>query len=296
MDWDKLRIFHAVATAGSLTHAGEALGLSQSAVSRQISALEDHLGTSLFHRHARGLSLTEAGDILFQATRDVDGRLNTARTLLTDSREKPKGPFRVTTTFGFGAMWLTPRLKTFTERYPDIELELVLNDRELDLGRREADVAIRLHPPTQPDLVTRRLFQVHYHLYASRRYVERKGMPASFQDLDSHEILLYAPPVPKPFVQINWLSTVGREGKPPRSAAFSVNSIIALAQAAESSMGIAALPDYLCADRSRLVRVMPEAEAPSFDTYFVYAESLRQSKRIAVFRDFMVEQARLWTY
>ncbi len=295
MDWDKLRIFHAVAEAGSLTHAGEALGLSQSAVSRQVSALEEQLQVSLFHRHARGLSLTEQGDILHAAVLDVHQRLLKAQTQVSDAGEKPSGPFRVTTTVGFGAVWLAPRLQAFTDHYPDIRLDLVLDDRELDLANRQADVALRLHPPAQPDLIARRLFQVPCHLYASTDYVERRGMPRSLTDLDRHAIILYAN-VPKALTPVNWLATAGRPCHTPREASMQVNNIIALAQLVEAGVGIAALPDYLCADRSRLVRVMPEADVPRFDTYFVYPEELRQSKRVAVFRDFMLEQARDWLY
>ncbi|MGF1455243.1 MAG: LysR family transcriptional regulator [Alphaproteobacteria bacterium] len=295
MDWDKLRIFHAVAKAGSLTHAGESLGLSQSAVSRQISALEDQLRVTLFHRHARGLSLTEQGDILFCAASDVHDRLLGAQAQVSDAGDKPCGDFRVTTTVSFGAIWLAPRLKAFTERYPDIRLELVLDDRELDLAGREADVALRLHAPAQPDLVARRLFQVPCHLYASGDYLQRRGIPRDESDLDHHAVILYANP-PKHLMPVNWPAQAGRSGQPPRTPCMTVNSVIALAQMAEAGIGIASLPDYLCADKPRLVRVLPDAEVPRFDTFFVYPEELRQSKRVAVFRDFMLEQARGWTY
>ena len=129
MDWDKLRIFHAVADAGSLTHAGDALGLSQSAVSRQIRGLEESLGTTLFHRHARGLILTEQGELLFDATRSMTKRLETAAARIRDSEDEVYGELRVTTTTAFGTLWLAPRLPM-----------------------READVAISrgLRPPLAP--------------------------------------------------------------------------------------------------------------------------------------------------
>ena len=120
MDWDKLKVFHAAAEAGSFTHAGEALGLSQSAVSRQVSSLEQELGVSLFHRHARGLILTEQGELLHHTAHDVFMKLEAARAKLTDSRERPNGELRITTTPGIGVHWLTPRLGEFVELYPDI--------------------------------------------------------------------------------------------------------------------------------------------------------------------------------
>ena len=110
MDWDKLRIFHAAAEAGSFTHAGEALSISQSAVSRHISALERDLNVPLFHRHARGLVLTEQGELLYRTAQEVFSKLATTQILLADSRGKPSGELKVTTTRALGTGWLTPRL------------------------------------------------------------------------------------------------------------------------------------------------------------------------------------------
>ena len=118
MDWDKLRVFHAVAEAGSFTHAGDTLNLSQSAVSRQISALEEALQVPLFHRHARGLILTEQGEALNRTVREVFAKLAITEALLTESKEKPAGRLKVTTTVAFGSIWLAPRLHAFLEMYP----------------------------------------------------------------------------------------------------------------------------------------------------------------------------------
>src|SRR3712207_3804756 len=164
MDWDKLRVFHAVAEAGSFTHAGETLNLSQSAVSRQISALEESLGVPLFHRHARGLILTEQGELLHRTARDVFAKLSMTEAMLTESREHPKGPLRVTTTVAFGSTWLTPRINEFLSIYPDIQLTLLFDDNELDLAMREADIAIRMNTPRQPDLIQRHLMAIRFHL------------------------------------------------------------------------------------------------------------------------------------
>src|SRR3954468_8012052 len=179
MDWDKLRIFHAVAEAGSFTHAGHELGLSQSAVSRQIGALELDLNVALFHRHARGLILTEQGEMLYRTAHDVFTKLAAAQTRLMDSKDKPTGELRITTTVGLGSVWLTPHLTEFTDLYPQIQVTLMLDDRELDLAMREADVAIRLRRPVQPDLIQRKLFTVHHHIYAAPEYIKKFGMPKS---------------------------------------------------------------------------------------------------------------------
>jgi DNA-binding transcriptional LysR family regulator len=295
MDWDKLRIFHAVAEAGSLTHAGETLGLSQSAVSRQISALEERLNLPLFHRHARGLILTQQGEVLLQTTRDIQGRITMAEAMLSETIHSPRGEFRVTTTIGFGSTWLTPRLNSFIESYPEIRLHLVLDDRELDLAMREADVAVRLRAPVQSDLIQRKLFNVHYHLYAAPEYVAAHGAPASFSELDDHPIVTYGVAPPE-IAQVNWLETIGRGPRSPRQPILTVNNIYGLLKAAESGIGIAALPDYMAADNPALVRVLPDVEGPRFETYFVYPEEMRHSKRVALFRDFLLGEARKWAY
>ena len=217
MDWDKLKVFHAAAEAGSFTHAGEQLGLSQSAVSRQVSALEQELSVSLFHRHARGLILTEQGELLYRTAHDVFMKLEAARAKLTDSREKPHGELKVTTTPGIGIHWLTPRLGEFMDLFPDIRITLITTDEELDLAMREADVAIRLRQPTQPDLIQRKLFSVHFHAYASAEYLKRAGTPRTLEELDKHRIILLGgSTVPAYLQNRNWLTEVSRDGKGPR--------------------------------------------------------------------------------
>ncbi len=296
MDWDKLRIFHAAAQAGSFTHAGEALGLSQSAVSRQVSALEQNLEVPLFHRHARGLILTEQGDVLFRTVQDVMGKLEAARMRLTDSREKPHGELRVTTTFGIGTNWLAPRLGQFLELYPDIRLKVLLTDEELDLAMREADVALRLREPQQPDLIRRRLFNVHYHLYASADYLKRHGQPQTLEDLDNHRLLAYAVTGASFLDDLNALLYTGRDAKNPREAALSVNNITALQRATEAGVGIAVLPDYLNIPGPGLVQLLPHAVMPTLECFLVYPEEMKNVARVQVFRDFLVSSAQRWEY
>ena len=190
MDWDKLKVFHAAAEAGSFTHAGEQLGLSQSAVSRQVSALEQELSVSLFHRHARGLILTEQGDLLFRTAHDVFMQLQAARAKLTDSRERPSGDLKITTPPALGINWLISRLDEFTALYPEIRISLIVTDEDLDLSMREADVAIRTRKPTQPDLIQRKLFSIGFHAYCSPEYIKRFGTPRTLDELDAHRIIM----------------------------------------------------------------------------------------------------------
>jgi DNA-binding transcriptional LysR family regulator len=295
MDWDKLRVFHAAAAAGSFTHAGEALGLSQSAVSRQVSALEQDLQIPLFHRHARGLILTEQGELLFRTTQDVVGRLEQARTMLTDSRERPHGDLRVSSTVGIGTGWLAPRISEFVDRYPDIKVQLILSDDELDLSMREADVAIRLRQPVQQDLIQRKLFNVHFHTYASQEYIDRFGLPLRVEDLDQHRIVSFGGPIPNFLQSLNWLATLGRTGRDHRPSVLVINSLLGLRRAIETGVGIGVLPDYL-GGNTPLVQVMPEIEMPVLEAYFAYPEELKSVARVQVFRDFLVAKASRWSY
>jgi DNA-binding transcriptional LysR family regulator len=296
MDWDKLKVFHAAAEAGSFTHAGEQLGLSQSAVSRQVSALEQELAVSLFHRHARGLILTEQGELLYRTAHDVFMKLEAARAKLTDSRERPHGDLRVTTTAGIGINWLTPRLGEFIDLYPEVRVTLITTDEELDLAMREADVAIRLRQPTQPDLIQRKLFSVHFHAYASPEYLKRFGTPATLDDLDKHRILVMGGNVPNYLQNVRWLVEIGRDGKGPRTPQLSINNVLGLLRACQRGIGIAMLPDYLVEENGGLVQLFGKSDAIALDAYFVYPEELKSVARVQVFRDFLVSKAQRWTF
>lgn len=288
MDWDKLRVFHAVAEAGSFTHAGEKLNLSQSAVSRQISALEDSLGAPLFHRHARGLILTEQGELLYRTAHEVFAKLAMTEAALSESKDRPKGPLKVTAPVAFGSMWLTPRMRDFVDRYPDIQVSLLLDESELDLGMREADVAIRMSPPRQPDLVQRHLVTVSLHLYASQQYLQEHGTPQTTGDLEKHRLIVFGDYGRAPTPSVNWLMDIGGHASRHRPNLFTVNSVYGILRAVQSGVGIGALPDYMVGEAQALERVLPELAGPPVDTYFVYPEELRHSKRIAVFRDYLV--------
>ena len=296
MDWDKLRIFHAAAQAGSFTHAGDMLHMSQSAVSRQVSALEQELHVSLFHRHARGLLLTEQGEMLYRTAQDVLRKLEAVQSRLTDTKGKPSGLLRITTTVGLGSTWLTARLNDFVDLYPDVNLELLLTDDELDLSMREADVAIRLRQPVQPDLIQRKLFTVHFHLYASPTYLKRFGSPVTERDLDSHRLISFGEKAPLYLREMNWLETAGMPEGQKRRATLRVNNVVAIKRAVQRGIGIALLPDYLIDPDSGLVQLIAGADVPSFDTYFVYPSELKNTARITAFRDFLLSNAEHWTY
>lgn len=293
MDWDKLRIFHAVAEAGSFTHAGETLNLSQSAISRQISALEQSLNVPLFHRHARGLILTEQGEDLYLTAHDVFHKVAMTEARLTESKEQPEGPLKITTTVGFGSVWLTPRIKEFMDLYPEIDVTILLVYDDLDLAMREADVAIRLTPPRQPDLIQRHLMSIHYNCYASPEYLKEHGMPKTPEDLDQHNLVTFGEEVGDQtdlLPALNFLQGAGAKGN-RRKPVLQVNNIYGIYRAVRSGVGIGALPDYFVeGSTTNLVHILPELQSPQTEVYFVYPEELRQSARIAVFRDFLVRK------
>jgi DNA-binding transcriptional LysR family regulator len=298
MDWDKLRIFHAVASAGSFTHAGQQLTLSQSAVSRQISALEEEIATPLFQRHARGLTLTDEGELLYKTVSEVLAKLAGAEEALKNIHDSPRGSLKITTSHGIGSYWLLPRLKEFLKDYPQVEVHILMDDRELDLSQREADLAIRMRAPVQADLIQRRLFTVHYHLYAAKEYLEAHGAPKALEDIGNFSIVVYGETAVPEIREINWLLDLytkhHQDGS--KGSIVRINNITGILQGVVSGLGIGVLPDYIAAEHPGLVRVLPDIPAPGFDVHLVYADSLRQSKRVAAFRDFLVKGSKDWQY
>ena len=287
MDWDKLRIFHAVADAGSLTHAGEALNLSQSAVSRQIRALEEMLNTTLFHRHARGLILTEQGELLFDATRAMRKRLDAAAARIRDSEEEVFGELRVTTTIGFGSLWLAPRLTKLFASYPELNIDLMLEERVLDLPMREADVAIRMKEPSQADLIRKRLMGVRMRLFASPDYLAQAGTPHRLEDLHAHRLICQAPGVTQVSAGAALVQFLLTHDIPSR---LTVNNYFGVLQGVINGLGVGVLPDYIVENAPDIVRVLPEIESNEVPVFLAYPEELRQSKRIAAFREFVVAE------
>jgi len=287
MDWDKLRIFHAVADAGSLTHAGDTLHLSQSAVSRQIRALEESLSVTLFHRHARGLILTEQGELLFDATQAMVKRLEAAAARIRDSEDEVFGEIRVTTTTGFGTLWLAPRLPALYKKYPSLKIDLMLEERVLDLPMREADVAIRMKEPSQADLIRRRLMNIRMQLYATPEYLAQSGTPSVMADFTQHRLICQHAGTPQVGAGALLVQQLMSHDIP---STLTVNNYFGVLQGVLSHLGIGVLPDYLTQDFPQLVRVLPDVQSAEVPVFLAYPEELRHSKRVAAFRDFVTEE------
>ncbi|MGB0935211.1 MAG: LysR family transcriptional regulator [Alphaproteobacteria bacterium] len=294
MDWDKLKAFYHVANVGSITEASEYMNLSQSSVSRQVLSLEDRLRCPLFHRHSRGISLTKQGQILFDAVKKIFSEIESAKTLIQEEKEDPRGNLKVATTYSLASLWLTGMVPEFLEKYPDIRLTIIGNDDELDLSTHRADVAIRPMIPHQPDLVQHYLLSFHLKLYASVDYLQKHGTPQSPEDLDHHQLLTFGEDIIHPYGNINWLLRVGAKAGQVRESYIKMNSSMGLRRLAEEGMGIAALSAEYAAQKtpkgSKLVEVLPDLKGPVVDLYYIYPEQLKGSKRVLALYDFINEE------
>lgn len=289
LDWDKLRLFHAVATAGSFTEGARRLKLSQPALSRQVIALEEALGAKLFHRHARGLALTNEGEQLRVTTSRMADDIERTRSSIEATRNRPTGEIKLTTTVSFGSSWLPVQLKDFLELYPDIRISLILSDEERDLARHEADCAIRFHKPHQADLIQRPLAIIRHRLCASEAYIKAHGEPQTPADLVNHRLIAYGPEAPAYLRSINWALELGHDGA-PREPVLSLNNSFGVLQAVEAGAGIAALPSYLIRHSGKVRVLLPELQGAVFQTYFVYSAELKGSVRVAALRDFLIDR------
>jgi DNA-binding transcriptional LysR family regulator len=296
MDWDKLKIFHTVAEASSFTKAATVLNLSQSAISRQIQSLEYELKIKLFERHARGLVLTDNGKYLFQTAHEVIAKLKDVEATFSDEKNKLKGKLTVTTVVSFGTTWLTPRIKEFMDLHPEIEVELIFDDRELDLSTRQADVAIRMRRPKQLNLIQKKFVDFNYHIYGSNEYLEKNGYPKILRDLDKHKFITYGKGAPSPVYNPDWVLKLGtKEGK-KRKSVMKVNSVYGLLLAVQSGVGLAALPDYITYNIPNLTKVLPEEPGKPTETHFVYPASLKTNARLIAFRNFIFSKVSEWKF
>ena len=296
MNWDKLKIFHAVAEAGSFTSATVVLNISQSAISRQIQSLEDELNVKLFERHARGLALTENGEYLYKTAHEVISKLKDVETSLVDQKNKPTGKLTITTVRSFGTHWLTPRIQEFMNLHPEIEVELIFDDKELDLSTRQADIGIFMRRPKQLNYIQRKLIDINYHIYGSNRYFEKHGMPKTIGDLNRHRFISFGKGAPSPVYNPDWALKIGMKDNKKRKSIMKVNSVMGLLLAVESGVGLAALPDYLVFQSKNLLKVLPKCEGPITEAHFVYPQSLKNVARVQAFRNFLYSKISEWEF
>jgi len=296
MDWDKLKIFHAVAEAGSFTSATVILNLSQSAISRQIQSLEEDLKVKLFERHARGLTLTENGEYVYKTAHEVISKLKEVETTLSDKKDKPSGKIVVTTVMSFGTTWLTPRIQEFMDLNPEIEVELVFDNKELDLSTRQADIGIFMRRPKQLNYIQKKLIDLNYHIYGSPKYLEKHGYPKTVNDLNKHKFVSFGKGAPSPVYNPDWALKLGMKDNKKRKTCMRVNSVYGLLLAVQSGVGLAALPDYIAVKQPNIVKVLPNIEGPITEAHFVYPASLKNVARITSFRNFLFSKIQEWEF
>ena len=296
MDWDKLKIFHTVSEASSFTKASTILNLSQSAISRQIQGLETDLKVQLFERHARGLVLTENGEYLFKSAHEIISKLKDVESNLSGQKDKINGKLVVTTVVSFGTTWLTPRIKEFMDLHPDIEIELIFNDVELDLATRQADVANRMRRPKQLNLIQKKFVDFNYHIYGSNEYLEKNGYPKTLKDLDKHKFITYGKGAPSPVYNPDWVLKIGAKDGKKRKSVMKVNSVYGLLLAVQSGVGLAALPDYITHNISGITKVLPNEPGKPTETHFVYPASLKNNARLIAFRNFLFSKVNEWKF
>ncbi len=290
MDWDKLRVFYNVAESGSFTHAASRLNISQSAISRQISTLEERLGAPLFHRHARGLILTEQGELLFRTAREVFSELAMVQARITENIKVTQGALKIAATLGFGATWLTPRLHRFLDQYPETQLTLKLSDDPVDLSINESDVAISSAVTEDGDLIYKELLCRPMKIFSSRKYLLKHGVPLKPEDLDHHRLIAFPDKSLLPFDDLNWILHCGTPPGIQREPYMYINNLFGIAKAIESGIGIACLPTYVAKKCKDLVQVLPEVDVPNVRFYFVYSRHLKDSKRIHQLWTFLDEE------
>ena len=294
MDWDKLKIFHAVAEAGSFTSATVILNLSQSAISRQIQSLEQELKVQLFERHARGLTLTENGEYVFKTAHEVISKLKEVEISLGDQKNKPSGKITITTVRSFGTHWLTPRIQEFMTLNPEIEVELIFDDKELDLSTRQADIGIFMRRPKQLNYIQRKLVDINYYIYGSTKYLDKYGIPKTINDLNKHRFISFGKGAPSPVFNPDWALKLGVKDNKKRKSIMKVNSVMGLLLAVESGVGLAALPEYLVSSSTNVVKVLPNSAGPITEAHFVYPQSLKNVARVQAFRNFLYSKIGDW--
>jgi DNA-binding transcriptional LysR family regulator len=288
MDWDKLRVFHAVSLAGSFTRAQGSLNISQSAISRQISILEEELGTPLFKRVARGLVLTQAGESLRDTAITVFAKLEMTQATIMELKTYPRGHIQVATTLAFGSLWLASHLQEFLDLYPDVRVSLLLKDEETDLNMRETDIGITTYPINNPDLIHSDAVSYPFRIYASRSYLKKYGTPKKAEDLDDHRLIVFGKEMPHLYSNLDWLLKVGAQK--PRTPYLVINNGQAIYEAIRSGLGISALHKYMIGNDPEMVEILPDLPRTNVSRHVIYPAHLAGLKRVQVFVDFLLKK------
>ena len=290
-DLSAMAVFARVVEMESFSGAARALGLSKSAVSKRVGRLEDRMGLRLLNRTTRRLSLTEAGAAFYQGCRRVVAEAEAAERAVSRLASAPRGRLKVNAPMSFGVRHLAPALPDFMARYPELNVDLTLNDRVVDLVEEGFDLAIRIARLAESSLIARRLAPNRLVLCAAPTYLTAHGAPRSIEDLKGHECLLYSYQAAG---DVWRLCGPGGERRLAVTGRLRINNGDALLAAALGGLGVALLPCFICGQdlrAGRLIQVLPAWSGPA-DTAIaaVYPASRNLSPKVRVFVDFLTER------
>lgn len=281
--WDDLRFFLAVAKNGTLAGAARELGVTHSTVFRRILVLEERLGSRVFERVAGGYEPTEVGEDMLPIAEKICRNVNLLVRRASGADTRLSGELRVTTTDTLAFGLLNGHLKQFGELYPDIHIQLIIQNRFLSLSNREADLAIRpslrLH---EGELVGRMLSEIAAALYASRAYMSRFGQPHTLSELKRHKIITGDESLQNT-VTVKWLMRHARS----ENVVYRSNSLVDQLRALQGGFGVAAMPCFLADPDERLVRLFPPEPRMANKLWLLVHRDLRRNARIRAFSDFI---------
>ncbi|HRD34621.1 MAG TPA: LysR family transcriptional regulator [Rhodocyclaceae bacterium] len=281
--------FVAVVEAGSFVGAAEVLRLSKAAVSRSVIELEARLGARLMQRTTRRLSLTEAGQAYFARCKQILADLDEADSAVGAVTGHPVGRLRINAPFSFGILHLAPLWGPFMNRYPDVELEITLADRLVDVIDEGYDAVIRISQMQDSSLVFRRLATTRILLCASPPYLARRGTPARLEDLAAHSVIAYSYRAHGDTWQF---TTDEGEREIVTRPQIRTNNGDTCRAIALAHQGLVLQPDFLISDdlaSGRLVEVLPECRGPELGIYAVYPSRKHLSVKVRALVDFLVE-------
>jgi DNA-binding transcriptional LysR family regulator len=300
MDLNDLRIFEKVASLRNFSAAGRALGLPKSSVSRSVARLETVLGTRLLQRTTRDVVLTEAGVVLRARCVDILASIGDAVDLVDAFASAPRGLLTVSAGIGFGVHVLGLVLPQFLERYPGIDLTLLLGNRSMDLVSEGIDVAIHMGPLADSQLIASRLGTMERCLCAAPAYLERRGIPCTIDELRGHDRIETPGDTgrPRSWIFINQIGKIVRFEETPR---LSVNDTVTIHRLIVNGGGIGVLSGFICEPdfrEGRLVRLLPEWKMPALEVSIVFPSSRAVSQAVRAFIDFLKnspDMEKLWS-
>ena len=279
-NWDDVRYFLTLQREGTLAAAGTALMLDPTTVGRRLVKLEEGLGARLFDRTPTGYVLTEAGHRLLPRAERIEREALGVERDVAGEDQKLEGVVRLTATEMLTTRFIAPHLRRFRERYPQIQLELQCTNLDVNLARREADIALRLARPTQEDLIIKRLSFIDLGLYASVDYADRFGLPKD--SLAGHQLILFANT--RPFRRENDWIEARMDGA---HVALRSDSVSAIYSATLAGTGIALLPCLVADNDRQLVRVPVEGAPEPRQIWQAVHKDLRDSARIRAVLEFI---------